>query len=123
MTELQQVLKDALMQEDCGWNMGSFGAIAEFHHVYGDPAPQEHAGLMQVTPRGGVRIDNLEGVRPIAYETLSPKPHRWTQAVSLCLPHDAAAMNQRGALTALGPDEDALRDEDRGALLFDMGLG
>ncbi|OED50587.1 hypothetical protein AB838_01370 [Rhodobacteraceae bacterium (ex Bugula neritina AB1)] len=123
MPELQQVLKDALMQEDCGWNMGSFGAIAEFHHVYGDPAPQEYAGLIQVTSRGGVRIDDLEGVRPVAYETLSPKPHRWTQAVSLCLPHDAAAMNQRGALTALGSDDDALRDEDRGAQLFDMGLG
>ncbi|XHE53724.1 hypothetical protein L0Z64_19515 (plasmid) [Phaeobacter sp. BS23] len=70
-----------------------------------------------------MRIDNLEGVRPVAYETLSPKPHRWTQAVSLCLPHDDAVMNQRDVLTALGPDEDALRDEDRAALLFDMGLG
>jgi len=123
MPELQQVLKDALMQEDCGWNMGSFGAIAEFHHVEGDPAPQERAGLMQVTPRGGLRIDTLEGVRPVAYETLSPKPHRWTQAVSLCLPHADAAMNRRDVLTALGPDHDALRDEDRGAQLFDMGLG
>lgn len=123
MPELQQVLNDALMQEGCGWNMGSFGAIAEFHHVYNDPAPQEQAGLMQVTNRGGVRIDSLEGVRPVAYETLSPKPHRWTQAVSLCLPRDAAAMNQRTVLTALGPDTNALRDQDRGAYLFDMGLG
>lgn len=123
MPELQQVLKDALMQEDCGWNMGSFGAIGEFHHVYGDPLPQEHAGLMQVTSRGGVRIDTLEGVRPVAYEMLSPKPHRWSQAVSLCLPQEDAAMHQRSVLTALGPDEDTLRDEDRGAWLFDMGLG
>ena len=123
MLELEQVLKAALMQEDCGWNMGSFGAIAEFHHVAGDPAPQEHTGLMQVTSRGGVRIDSLEGVRPVAYETLSPKPHRWTQAVSLCLPHGDAAMNQRNVLTALGPDQGSLREEDCGAELFDMGLG
>ncbi|AHD02032.1 DUF6925 family protein [Leisingera methylohalidivorans] len=123
MLELEQVLKEALMQEGCGWNMGSFGAIAEFHHVAGDPAPQEQPGLMQVTSRGGLRVDTLEGVRPVAYETLSPKPHRWTQAVSLCLPRDAAAMNRRDVLTALGPDQDALRDEDRGAQLFDMGLG
>ncbi|WP_375699398.1 DUF6925 family protein [Pseudophaeobacter sp. TrK17] len=33
MPELQQILKTALTQEDCGWNMGSFGAIGEFHHV------------------------------------------------------------------------------------------
>lgn len=123
MPELQQVLKAALMQEDCGWNMGSFGAIAEFHHVYDDPAPQEHAGLMQITNRGGLRLDTLQGVRPVAYETLSPTPYRWTQTVSLCLPYDAAAMNKRDVLTALGPDEDALRDADRGAQVFDMGLG
>lgn len=123
MPELQQVLKTALMQEDCGWNMGSFGAIGEFHHVYGDPSPTERAGLMQVTNRGGVRIDSLKGVRPVAYESLSPKPHRWTQAVSLCLPTEEAAMHQREVLTELGPDQEALREEDRDAVLFDMGLG
>ncbi|MGR3760656.1 DUF6925 family protein [Roseobacteraceae bacterium NS-SX3] len=123
MPELEQVLKAALMQEDCGWNMGSFGAIAEFHHVAGDPAPQEHPGLMQVTSRGGVRIETLDGVRPVAYEMLSPKPHGWTQAVSLCLPQKDAAMNQRQVLTALGPDRESLREEDRDAELFDMGLG
>lgn len=123
MPELEQVLKTSLMNEDTGWNMGSFGAIAEFHHVAGDPAPQEQDGLSQVTARGGVRIGSLAGVRPVAYETLSPKPHRWTQAVSLCLPEAEAAMNRRKALTALGPDHEALRDEDREAELFDMGLG
>lgn len=123
MPELRQVLKDALMQEECGWNMGSFGAIGEFHHVDGDPAPQAYAGMMQVTRRGGVRIETLEGVRPVAYEPLSPRPHRWTQVVSLCLPYAAAAMNLRTVLTALGPDPNALRDTDRDAQLFDMGLG
>ncbi|MCP9484084.1 hypothetical protein NNA36_19150 [Shimia sp. CNT1-13L.2] len=123
MPELENVLRAALTQEDTGWNMGSFGAIAEFHHVYGDTAPTAFDGLQQVTPRGGVRIDRLEGVTPVAYETLSPKPHRWTQAVSLCLPEAEAAMHQREVLTELGPDANALREEDRGAVLFDMGLG
>lgn len=122
MPDLEQVLRSALMQEDCGWNMGSFGAIAEFHHVAGDPTPEHHDGLMQVTARGGVRIDSLTGLRPVAYETLSPKPHRWTQALSLCLPRDQARMHQRAVLTALGPDHHALRKQDRGAELFDMGL-
>ena len=123
MPKLDQVLKAALTQDACGWNMGSFGAIAEFHHVEGDPDPQKKPGLLQVTDRGGVRIDTLNGVRPVAYETLSPRPHRWTQALSLCLPRDQAAMNQRQVLTALGPDLTSLRDQDRGAELFDMGLG
>lgn len=122
MVDLKQVLTEALIQEDTGWNMGSFGAIAEFHHVAGDPTPSAKEGLMQVTPRGGVRIDNLTGVRPVAYENLSPNAYRWTQAVSLCLPSDKAAMNQRETLTALGPDMGALREQDQTAELFDMGL-
>lgn len=122
MPELELVLKEALMQEETGWNMGSFGAIAEFHHVSGDPSPKAFDGFMQVTERGGIRIDDLAKVRPVAYETLSPKPHRWTQAVSLCLPKSNAAMNQRDVLSELGPDDAALRAEDREAILFDMGL-
>jgi hypothetical protein len=123
MLDLANVALAALSQEDTGWNMGSFGAIAEFHHVAGDPSPAPTSGLVQVTSRGGVRLDDLTGVRPVAYETLSPKPHRWTQAVSLCLPTDQAAMHQREVLTELGRDEGAIRDQDKGDILFDMGLG
>jgi hypothetical protein len=32
-------------------------------------------------------------------------------------------MNRRSVLTELGPDRDALRPEDRGSILFDLGLG
>ena len=51
MPELQQILKTALMHEDCGWNMGSFGAIGEFHHVYGDPAM---AAILEAHPHRGL---------------------------------------------------------------------
>ncbi len=122
MLDLTKVAHEALSQEETGWNMGSFGAIAEFHHVTGDPTPAPVEGLTQVTSRGGVRIDDLHNVVPVAYETLSPKPHRWTQAVSLCLPEDIAVMNQRDVLTELGPDTGAIRAQDRGDILFDMGL-
>lgn len=122
MQHLEAVLKDGLNDPNAGWNMGSFGAIAEFHHVAGDAPATEASVLLQVTSRGGIRIDILDGVRPVAYETLSPKSHRWTQAVSLCLPEDAASMNQREVLTELSPDADAIREKDRDAILFDMGL-
>lgn len=122
MLQLDSVLREGLGDPDAGWNMGSFGAIAEFHHVAGDPDPQPVADLVQGSGRGAIRIDRLDGVRPVAYETLSPKPHRWTQAVSLCLPEDQARMHRRGVLTELGPDRQAIRPGDRGAILFDMGL-
>ncbi|PIE15049.1 MAG: hypothetical protein CSA68_08830 [Rhodobacterales bacterium] len=119
---LETLLQQALTDPETGWNMGSFGAIAEFHHVAGDPMPTPPGPLTQVTTRGGVRIDRLEGVRPVAWEMLSPKAHRWSQGISLCLPKEEAAMHKRPVLTALGPDSGAIRPEDRAAELFDMGL-
>lgn len=122
MLEVAKVVEAALNDAETGWNMGSFGVIAEFHHVMGDGPATQVGTLARFTERGGVRIDSLEGVRPIAYETLSPKPHRWAHAVALCLPEPEAAMSRRNTLTEIGPDTGALREGDRGAILFDMGL-
>lgn len=116
-------LSDALDDLETGWSMGSFGAIAEFHHVAGDPPPQRLPGLGTVTARGGIRIDRPEAIRPVAHEMLSPRPHRWQQGVSLCLPVTDAPMAGRDVLTELGPDAGALRPDDRASVLFDMGLG
>lgn len=122
MLQLEDILKDGLNDPDAGWNMGSFGAIAEFHHVAGDPPAPTATSLVQSSDRGAIRIDTLKNVRPVAYETLSPKSHRWTQALSLCLPEDQATMHRRNVLTDLGPDTNAIREADRDAVLFDMGL-
>ena len=122
MLDVSQVARTRLDDPETGWNMGSFGAIAEFHHVAGDPPAMRGEGLSRATGRGAIRLTSLNRVRPVAYETLSPKPHRWSQAVALCLPEQYAAMHGRARLTELGPDAEALRAEDRGAILFDMGL-
>ncbi|MEM7731316.1 MAG: hypothetical protein AAF280_00850 [Pseudomonadota bacterium] len=123
MLDLKSILRDGLNDPDAGWNMGSLGAIAEFHHVRGDPAAPQARVLQQGTTRGAIRIDTLRGVRPVAYEGVSAKSHRWMQAVALCLPEDEARMGGRDVLTELGADDGAIREEDRGAVLFDMGLG
>lgn len=122
MLELAEVVRTGLDDAETGWNMGSFGAIAEFHHVAGDPPAVAVEHLSRVTSRGGVRLASLDEARPVAYETLSPKPHRWSQAVALCLPAERAAMHRRACLTELGADTAALRTQDRYAVLFDMGL-
>ena len=46
----------------------------------------------------------------------------WSQRIALCLPDDACAMSRRSVLTELGPDTAALREQDRTAMLFDLGL-
>ena len=118
-----EAVRAALGEAETGWTMGSFGAIAEFHHVAGDPpASTADDGFSRLTARGGIKLSALQGVRPVAYETLSANPNRWAHAVALCLPADRAGMNRRSRLTELGPDRGALRADDRGSILFDMGL-
>ena len=43
--------------------------------------------------------------------------------MALCVPEEACAMNQRTVLSEIGSDHDALREQDRAAILFDLGLG
>jgi hypothetical protein len=46
----------------------------------------------------------------------------WNHRVALCLPEAGCAMHRRSVLVELGPDTEALRAQDRGAILFDLGL-
>lgn len=111
---------------DAGWSVGTFGAIAEFHHVEGDPpaAPRLTSnGGEVVTAAGGLRIELTDSALPVAFEGLSKRAGAWTHSVAFCLPRDEARLGDRTVLTELGPDADALCDDDRDAVLFDMGVG
>ena len=105
--------------------MGSFGAIAEFHQDPDEPvvidAPDQ---LTRATSRGGIRLTlpDIDRVKPVAYETPSKHRHRWSHGIALCVASSIAQQNTRRVLTPLGPDTEALRPEDREAILFDMGL-
>ncbi len=121
----EHILRHHLADWQSGWSMGSFGAIAEFHQDDGEPLEIDAtAELTRATARGAIRIDRERAgeIVPVAYETLSPKPRRWSHAVALCLPEPAARRSARTVLTELGPDSDAIRPGDREAVLFDMGL-
>lgn len=122
--ELRAVLRAALSDWRAGWSVGAFGAIAEFHQAQGEaPSIDDPASLTRATARGAVRIERLDGVTPVACETLSRQPDNWGQALALCLPEAAAVRARRTALTELGPDHAAIRPQDRAGVLFDMGLG
>ena len=117
-------IREHLRKHSTGWSIGSFGAIAEFHHHPDEPVPAstDAQSFACVTARGGIRFDRVDDIVPIAYETLSAKPYRWTHGVALCLPAAEAQMNRRCGITELGPDRDALRPQDRDAILFDVGV-
>ncbi|MCR9121408.1 MAG: hypothetical protein NXH91_03985 [Phyllobacteriaceae bacterium] len=119
------LIADHLPDWQTGWSMGAFGALAEFHQDDGEPAlVDDTAALTRATARGAIRFDPavVDRLQPIAYEALSPKPHRWSHAVALCLPAEEAACARRSVLTELGPDTDAIAPQNRTDILFDMGL-
>ena len=68
-----------------------------------------------------IKLEAIDGLRPIAFETITTQA--WSQRVAFCLPEAQSVMHRRAALTELGPDAQALRAQDRGAILFDLGLG
>ncbi|MEM6461975.1 MAG: hypothetical protein AAF724_08670 [Pseudomonadota bacterium] len=123
--DLFGLLQNQLTDTDAGWSIGSFGAIGEFHQRASDIVHTDRPDrLTRVTEKGGIRLEpsRVAQARPVAFETLSPRPTRWGQGLALCLDSDEAFLSKRSVLTELGPDEDALRDADKSGILFDMGL-
>ena len=117
------LLRREIANPDTQWSLGTFGAIAEFSRDRDEPVSlvQSDDTVSAVTPRGGIAIRSHPASRPFASEGITRTG--WNQRVALCLPEDDCAMNRRAALTEIGPDHQAPREEDRESVLFDLGLG
>src|SRR5690349_6999802 len=117
------LITEQLADPDAQWSLGTFGAIAEFSREADEPVDIQKGEISAsaLTPRGGIRLLAHPDLRPIAFETVTTEA--WSQRIAFCLPQAAAAMSGRDVLTEIGPDKEALRAEDRGAVLFDLGLG
>ena len=121
---LHALLLDHIRDPHASWSCGRFGAIAEFHRDADEPVEiASEPAIVAATSRGAIRIELLPALRPVAYETISKCIESWGQGVALCLPRDLALMSGRTVVTELGPDIDAVRPQDREALLFDLGIG
>jgi hypothetical protein len=117
------LLQREISNPDTQWSLGTFGAIAEFSRDPDEPVRlvQSAEAVSAVTTRGGIALKPDASIRPFASEGITKTG--WNQRIALCLPQDDCAMNQRVALTEIGPDHQAPREEDRKAILFDLGLG
>ena len=102
------------------WAIGTFGAIAEFHRDADEPVALSAHGA--VTARGGIRLQIGGAVRPVAWERPSVGDG-WMHGIALFLLAIDGAMSGRTSVTELGPDAGALQEEDREAVLFDLGIG
>jgi hypothetical protein len=115
------LVASALGNAGWGWSIGVQGAIAEFHRA--DEAVALGEGTA-VTALGAIRISAPDGAVAWRYRLNGGcGEHGGSRTeIALCLPEDEAAMPPRTVLTEMGPDHDALRPEDRTAVLFDLGL-
>ena len=115
-------LTDQFAEIEAGFSLGTFGAIAEFTRDVGEPVSfiQGNGAIGAVTGRGGLRILRHPDMRPIASE--SPTAEAWSHRVALCLPRKVCPMSGRAELTEIGIDHEALREQDRAGVLFDLGL-
>lgn len=121
---LDKALRHYLANPTASWGLGTFGAVAEFHRTADEPVrTRAEAPYEVVTERGAIRITSTQGLRALAYELPGAAAGSWHHAVALCLPTSQMAMHRREVLTECGPDTEALRPEDREAILFDIGLG
>jgi hypothetical protein len=120
--DLTAFLAGQFAELEAGFSLGTFGAIAEFTRDVGEPVSfiQGNGTIGTVTGRGGLRVLRHSDLRPFASE--SPTTEAWSHRVALCLPRTVCAMNGRTELTEIGIDHEALREEDRGGVLFDLGL-
>ena len=81
MTETETVralLREHIDNVETQWNLGTFGAIAEFMRDPGEPCEiiDRPGHLSATTARGGIGFGSLDGIRPFDSET--PTRRRWT---------------------------------------------
>ena len=121
---MRDLLSSYARDPDATWVCGGFGALAEFHFDAGEEiAFAQGETIGAVTARGAFRLEVAPELRPVAYETMSKTGKGWGQGLVLCLPQKLARMGVRRVVTELGPDAEAIRPQDRGAILFDLGIG
>jgi hypothetical protein len=122
-SEVFEFIARHMSDPDTYWSLGTFGAIAEFMRDPDEPTAlvRDGTSLSATTERGGIRITPLVEMQPIASETAVGEG--WNHRVALCLPREHCAMSRRSVLTELAPDAEALREQDRQSVLFDLGLG
>lgn len=116
-------VRGTLMPGAGTWTMGVYGGLAEFWLDLGEACRIEtyEDGVMAIAARGALELRVHEKSRLFAFG--GPDADGQYGALCLALPRTRLELPVEDAITPLGPDTNALRPEDRGKELFDLGLG
>lgn len=118
---MRELARKALLDPRNTWSIGTFGAIGEFRWDQGETI-RDVDELSLVTDRAGIRIEPSDDVKIIAFETLAADGKTWHNDVAFCVERTPEA-DVPHRVRELGPDTNALREDQRDAILFDLGVG
>lgn len=115
------LIADLALDPGNGWSIGSFGAIAEFIRDRDEPVDIRRGAdrLELVTGRGAMRIAPTGRLAGLAWDSLAPDGESWNHEMAFCVERPETA---GGNVAAMGPDVDAIRPEDRNAMIYDLGV-
>jgi hypothetical protein len=102
------------------WTSGVAGAVAEFC-IGEDEAfrvDSEPDAIRALSPRGAISFRLVDHVRALCFDSPSGN-----DIVMLAAPRGKVGPFEGPGLVRLGPDRDAIREEDRDEILYDFGLG
>ena len=119
---VMRMLEEHFASSSSSWSIGVPGALAEFRRAESDGCELEGSRCV-VTGLGALRLECRTGLQAHAYESLSARPDGWQHGVALSLPASASRMSGRHTISEIGADREAIRAEDRDAVLFDLALG
>ncbi|MBT7950844.1 MAG: hypothetical protein HN764_04410 [Gammaproteobacteria bacterium] len=122
--DISSFIEEHLRSPDHSWSIGISGAIGEFMYDEDEQITIEADAdeIRVTTARGAMQINNVQGIKCLAYEEPSPCIKSWSQNVAFCIPESAAQTPQHSVLTELGVDQNAVVESSRGKLIFDMGV-
>ena len=103
-----------------GWSIGSFGAIGEFVRDPDEPVTilRTPRSIELSTARGAMRLVDAK-LACLAWDGLSSDGRGWTHNLALCA---ESSGSERGVVGAPRRDLRAIRAEDSGAWLVDLGV-
>ncbi|MFQ5982814.1 MAG: hypothetical protein ACE5KS_05515 [Woeseiaceae bacterium] len=123
MTDIPERLLRHLNNPESSWSMGAYGAIGEFFQGAGEALHTGSADdLTCITPRGGIRLELRDDIGVCAFEKHDTRDDSSQHHTALCLPKEQSGMSAASELIERGADELALKEEDRDAVLFDLGV-
>jgi predicted Fe-S protein YdhL (DUF1289 family) len=105
------------------WVLGVFGAVAEFCVGLDESCDIDDAGesFTACTSRGAIRFEISSQVRALGITTVVESVKK--EVVVLAVPKVGLRRPVNHSLAFLGPDQEAIRPEEREDRLFDLGLG